>query len=64
LTSVSREAVQNLTSNDRGIGNAQFWGVIKIIIGISYRNLRESKKLSGVKKFRGVNKLRGRGRNI
>ena len=28
----------------QGIGNAQLWGVKKIIMGISYRNLREAAK--------------------
>ena len=30
----------NVTSNDRGIGNAKIWRVKKIIMGISYRNQR------------------------
>ena len=31
---------QNVTSNDRGIGNALLWRVKKIIMEISYRYLR------------------------
>ena len=37
----------NVTSNDRGIGNAKIWRVKKIIMGISYRNLRGEKKFVG-----------------
>ena len=55
-----------MTSNDRGIDNAQLWRVQKIIIGIAYRNLRGVKlNLWSKIKFQGVNKFReGRGKNI
>ena len=56
---MSRNPVKNVTSNDRGIGNAQLWRVKKIIMGKALRNLRGSKKNQWDQiEFRGVNKFK------
>ena len=43
LTSLSRRPIQNVTSNDRGIGNAQLWMVKKIIKSLGLKQIQLGK---------------------
>ena len=67
LAFFSREPASHLTLNDikrQGHRQCSTLGVKKIIMRISYRNLRGSKKFRGLKEIQGVNKFRGGGKYL